>query len=88
MALLKEQTNNSGVVTHYHRVDRATLQNGSLSCTLQSYVSKEYREQDKAADSYFFNFYITLEEEESMGIRQLCYTKIKEMPEWADAQDC
>ena len=29
-----------------------------------------------------------IEEEESMGIRQLAYKKIKELPDWADAEDC
>ena len=42
----------------------------------------------KAADSQFFRFEITTEEEESMGIRALCYTKIKELLNWSDAEDC
>lgn len=88
MALNKQKINDLGITTNYHRVSHVILNDGNLNCAVDSYVSREYREQEKAADSQFFRFEITTEEEESMGIRALCYTKIKELPNWSDAEDC
>lgn len=88
MALYKSITDEKGVITTYHRVANATLRNSELSCILDSYVSQDYRELEKPADSHYYSFSITVEEEESMGIRQICYKKIKEMPEWEGAVDC
>lgn len=88
MALSKEIKNNQGIVTTYHKVSNVTLRDGRLSCTLDSYVSTEYRNAEQSADSSMFRFNITLAEEESMGIRALCYSKIKELEDWADASDC
>ena len=59
-----------------------------LHCIVDSYVSKDYRDLGQSADSSSFHFNITVEEEESMGIRALCYTKIKELEAWFDATDC
>jgi hypothetical protein len=88
MALNKALTNDQGVVTNYHKVSRVNLVDGRLSCSIDSYVSKDYREAGKPADSSSFRFRVTLEEEESMGIRALCYKKIKELDDWKDAEDC
>lgn len=95
MALSKAMTNELGVTTSYHKVSRASITEFSgaregtyLSFDINSYVSKEYRDQNKPASSSNFRFAITLEEEESMGIRALCYTKLKETEEWKDAEDC
>ena len=88
MALSKEKISASGVITNYHKVCHVSLNDNRLACMLNSYVSKDYREQEQVADSDFFNFEITTEEEESMGIRALCYSKIKEMETWSDAEDC
>lgn len=88
MALLKQITNNQGVVTNYHKIGSVQLREDSLCCFLDSYVSQEYREAEQRADSSMFTFTITLEEEESMGIRALCYSKIKEIESWTDAIDC
>ena len=88
MALLKLITNPTGVTTSYHRVNDVSLEDGTLYCSLQSYVSKEYREANHPADHSHFDFEITVEEEESMGIRQLCYAKIKGLENWSDATDC
>ncbi len=88
MALNKQLTNNLGVVTNYHKIGHVTVRNNNLDCILESYVSKDYRELERSADNSFFSFEITTEEEESMGIRALCYTKIKELPEWSDSIDC
>lgn len=95
MALSKALTNDLGVTTNYHKVNQATIVELSgfkkgivLSFNMNSYVSKDYRDQNKPADTSNFRFDITLEEEESMGIRALCYTKLKETEEWKDAEDC
>lgn len=88
MALLKSITNEKGVTTTYHKVSDVTLYNNTLSCIIESYVSEIYRELNQNADSYAFTFDISVEEEESMGIRALCYTKIKNLYPWSDAEDC
>lgn len=88
MALQKILTSQEGYETNYHKVNEASLRDNSLNCVLNSYVSKEYRDLERPADHQFFHFNITIKEEESMGIRQLAYKKIKELPEWADAEDC
>jgi hypothetical protein len=88
MALNKQLINDNGVITNYHRVSHVNLSDNILDCSIQSYVSSEYRELEKYADTSYFSFDITVEEEEAMGIRALCYTKIKEMADWADATDC
>ena len=88
MALTKALTNEKGVVTNYHKVSNVQLRNNILTCLIDSYVSKDYREAEQSADSSMFIFDITVEEEESMGIRALCYSKIKALSSWADATDC
>ena len=88
MALNKTVTNSHGIVTNYHRVDNAALRRDRLSCDLISYASKDYRATNMAAVRSKFVFNITLAEEESMGIRALCYKKIKELDDWKDAEDC
>ena len=95
MALSKALTNELGVTTNYHKVSRASITEFSgpragtfISFDINSYVSKDYRDQNKPADTSNFRFEITLEEEESMGIRALCYTKLKETEAWQDAEDC
>ena len=88
MALTKELVNKKGIVTNYHKVSDVTLRDGRLRCRMESYVSKDYRDAEMSADSSSFMFDVTLEEEESMGIRALCYTKIKALEAWADATDC
>lgn len=88
MALLKQITNQDGVITNYHKVSHVNLYDNTLTCHIDSYVSKDYRNLERNADSQIFHFGISIEEEESMGIRQLCYKKIKELDQWADAEDC
>lgn len=88
MALQKTLISKEGFETSYHKVSEVSLRETTLNCVVNSYVSKEYRELERPADRQFFSFEITVEEEESMGIRQLAYKKIKELPEWADAEDC
>lgn len=88
MALLKNRTDDRGITTTYHKVDNVSLNDGRLHFLVRSYVSKEYRQNASEVDTlnYFFN--ITTEEEESMGIRQLCYSKLKTLEAWSDAEDC
>lgn len=88
MALSKNITSSEGFVTSYHKVNEVSLRDNVMNCVVNSYVSREYRELERPADRQFFHFEITVEEEESMGIRQLAYKKIKELEEWADAIDC
>lgn len=88
MAISKAITNELGVTTNYHKIGRVSLCDNTLTCSVDSYVSKDYREAKKRATSKTFRFDITVAEEESMGIRALCYTKIKELEVWADAVDC
>ena len=89
MALAKNLVSKEGYTTTYHRIYSVNLTSGNeLTCHIDSYVSKEYRNLKRPAQSHFFYFTITVEEEESMGIRQLAYKKIKELPDWADAEDC
>ena len=88
MALQKEIISRNGFATNYHKINEISLHDGELNCVVNSYVSHEYRELERPADRQFFNFEITIEEEESMGIRQLAYKKIKELENWSDAVDC
>lgn len=88
MALAKELVNEKGIVTNYHKVSRVSLADNTLTCFVDSYVSKDYREAEQSADSSMFRFDVTVEEEESMGIRALCYTKIKTVGDWTTAVDC
>jgi hypothetical protein len=88
MAVCKQQVSEQGYVTNYHKFTEVTVSDSTLIGLLTSYVTKEYREMEKPALSRNYYFNITIEEEESMGIRQLAYKKLKELPEWADAEDC
>lgn len=88
MALTKELTNEKGIITNYHKISSVDLRDNRLHCRMESYVSKDYRDAEQSADSSMFSFNITVEEEESMGIRALCYNKIKALDAWADAADC
>ena len=88
MAICKEKISNSGVATNYHRISNVLLDGSDLDCSLESYVSAEYRAKNRPAERKSYTFQITVEEEESMGIRALCYSKIKELEEWKDAKDC
>ena len=88
MALQKEIINEKGIVTNYHKISSVNLTNDRVHCCVESFVSKDYRDAEQCADTALFSFDVTVEEEESMGIRALCYSKIKEFELWADAIDC
>jgi hypothetical protein len=89
MALFKEITNENGITAKYHKISSVLVNNTQIIFYISSYASKEYRDND--ADpvlTSMHRFNMTLEEEESMGIRQLCYFKLKQKAEWSDAEDC
>ena len=88
MALQKEVVSREGFLTTYHKVNEVSILGNALRCIINSYVSKEYRNLERPADHHFFDFEISIEEEESMGIRKLAYAKIKELKDWSDAIDC
>ena len=88
MALEKNIISEYGMNCLYHKVEQIYLRDNILECTVASYASKEYREMNKPANRIIYQFDITIEEEESMGIRQLAYLKLKTLEEWSDAQDC
>ena len=88
MALCKEKIHPNGITTFYHRVSLVSVSGNTLYVELVSYVSQNYRTQGQPANFEEMEFEITLEEEESMGVRQLAYKKIKELPEWEGAEDC
>ena len=88
MALNKQIINDRGIETNYHKVARVVVDNNHVSCIVNSYTSPDYRTAEKPADFSQYNFTITIEEEESMGIRALCYTKLKELGTWIGAIDC
>jgi hypothetical protein len=61
----------------------------TLDCILQSFVSKDFANYGNQLNEYFFTFEnITPKEEENFGIRQLAYTKIKELDDWKQSTDC
>lgn len=89
MALMKDKIDqNTGIVSTYHKIDNVSVRDSRMTCFLASYTSKDYRMQGRSVNVSNYQFEITLEEEESMGVRQLAYKKIKELPEWEDAVDC
>ena len=89
MALSKQNIDpRTGVTTNYHKISSLILRDNTLYCVLSHFVSKDYRENGNSIDNDSFQFLITIEEEESMGIRKLAYKKIKELPDWAEATDC
>lgn len=88
MALNKIFINDNGIQTTYHKITHVSLNDNQVVCCVESYVSPEYRISNKPAETSYYYFTISLEEEESMGIRALCYTKLKEMDKWLLSTDC
>ena len=86
MALFKTCQIPNGVIVNYHRIGYVNLHHDrTLSGILNSYDSAE---GNKISSQIFTFKNITKEEEESMGIRQLAYTKLKNTSEWSDSIDC
>lgn len=88
MALLKNVITRNGAQATYHKITAVNLRGNQLTCVINSYASEDYRKKELPLENIPVLFSITIEEEESMGIRQLCYKKIKELPMWSDAEDC
>ena len=98
MALQKTITKNNGVEMNYHRITGVDLMvetnsededNLRLMIRLQSYLNKEYRDRNCPIDSEHYMIPLSTDEStEISGIRQFAYSKLKELPEWADAEDC
>jgi hypothetical protein len=88
MAIAKTQILENGATVTYHKIGSVHLCCGVIKCNLLSYESPETRAEDFPLSAKAFKLTATTEEEESMGIRALCYKKIKELPDWADAEDC
>lgn len=89
MALNKSIQNKNGIITEYHRLDHAIIDhNRTLTCLLNSYLSRQYAIDGNEVDSYDFIFTNITREEENIGLRKLAYKKIKEEIDWADAVDC
>lgn len=95
MALSKSFIAENGIHTEYHKISevivntsRDTEKESKLLIKVDSYVSQAYRTTASApASSKMYQFDITVEEEESMGIRQLAYNKLKELTEWEGVLD-
>lgn len=90
MALFKSCQVPNGVMVNYHRIGCVNLHHDrTLSGIINSYTSQEQVTEGNKVTSQIFVFKnITKEEEESMGIRQLAYTKLKGTSQWSDSIDC
>ena len=90
MALFKEKISDNGIISKYHNIATLSLgRDNMLACYVNSYANKEYRDNEaEPVQHQCYYIHITIEEEESMGIRKLAYTKLKELDEWKDAEDC
>ena len=88
MALNKTILTEDGVTLTYHKIGYIHLVGNIVKCNIISYESVDTRAEDLPFRNKSFKLTTTTEEEESMGIRALCYNKLKELPEWTDAEDC
>lgn len=93
MALSKTIIQDNGVETSYHKVTEVYLRvedNGKLMLMirLESYLDREYRDKNKPISFKNYNIFLSSDEAENLSIRQYAYSKLKELPEWADAVDC
>lgn len=93
MALRKTITDQRGNTTVYHRVgfisfDPTRRRPCSLTFEVRSYASSDFSVPNRPLSMVKYSFDVSAAEEDSLGIRALCYTKLKELEEWADAGDC
>lgn len=100
MALKKSIVQSNGVSTEYHKINYISLidRNGEypdapkqpliLDVTVISYLNEEYRDACQSIMTRTYSFTTTPEEEESMGIRQLGYTKLKTLDIFEGAENC
>ena len=97
MALNKTFVKENGITTSYHKVTTVNFsqdyspenQDGLLlGVEITSFLNQEYRENEQPIESDFYHFSITKEEEQEISAFKLAYKKIKELPQWTDAEDC
>lgn len=93
MALRKTITDRYGITTSYHRVGYISYSPSRhrpcrLTFEVLSFVSDDFSTPTRPLNRCKYTVDVSVEEEESMGLRALCYTKLKEIEEWADAEDC
>lgn len=93
MALRKTITDQRGNTTVYHRVgfisfDPARHRPCRVTFELLSFATSDFKVPNRPLSRFKYTFDVSSDEESTMGIRTLCYTKLKEIEEWADAEDC
>ena len=99
MALKKTIVQPNGVTTEYHKITYAGLsdRNGEqpseekfplmLEVLVRSFLNAEYRKSGNCVDVNSYSFTLT-SEEETQGIREVAYNKLKTIPEFEGAEDC
>lgn len=93
MALRKTITDPQGNTTTYHRVGHISFiptryRPCRVTFELLSFATADFKVPNRPLSGFRYTFDVSSDEESSMGIRTLCYTKLKELEEWADAEDC
>lgn len=99
MALKKLITKPNGISTEYHKITHVGLsdRNGehpydsetpiTIDVMVRSYLNEEYRRIGHSIEVCSYYFELT-DEEETQGIREVAYTKLKSLPEFEGAEDC
>lgn len=97
MALNKTFTKENGITTSYHKVTTINFSQDYSSensdgllfgVEITSFFNEEYRQNEQPIESDFYHFSITKGEEQETSAFKLAYKKIKELPQWIDAEDC
>lgn len=94
MALIKAITLNNGIVVNYHRVVSVNnITNHSSIIEIASYISKEKREEEKAAiknkepmDIFTKSRYIPITYEKELNV-DYAYEYLKSLPEFENSSD-
>ena len=92
MALKIDTTDSKGVKTNYHRIVGINIVSESVSISVASYVSKEYRDAEKETE--YNNFVVSekvydfpFEKEDTISLSYL-YGMLKTCEEFKDSEDC
>lgn len=92
MALKKVVTYDNGTSSEYHKISNVILDSNDegtrIFVTVNSYLNQEFREKNAPIETKNYSFDIKENEDYDTGIRQLAYNKLKDLDEWADAEDC
>ena len=93
MALRKTITDQRGNTVCYHRVGYTSFNPTrhrpcQVTFEVHCFASDDFSVPQRPLARFKYTFDVTSTEEDTMGIRKLCYTKLKELEEWADAEDC